>query len=214
MRPTTVTVGPLAAASANNIATTQTPTSTVTINGSTATGGVATLDTPRRILITNGASEASNVFTITGTGLNGTAQVEALTGAASAFYSNLDFLTVSSITLKVAASGTITVGTNGVASSQWVRLDEYASAQVVVQCTVTGTVNYTIQQTLQDPNSPTNPINPYSVTWVSTADTNGVGATGSVVSYFTYAPIFVKVLLNSGSGSVSTVVSQLGVAPY
>lgn len=214
MRPTTVTVGPLVAASANNIALSQTPTASVTLNGSTVTGGVATLDTPRRILITNGASEASNVFTITGTGLNGTAQVELLTGAATAFYSNLDFLTVSSITLKVGASGTITVGTNAVASSQWVRLDEWASAQVAVQCTASGTVNYTIQQTLQDPNSPTNPVNPYSVAWISTADTNGVAATGSIASYFAYAPIYVKVLLNSGTGSVSTVVSQLGVAPY
>lgn len=214
MRPTTVNVGPLASASANNIATSQTPTTAVTLNGSTVSGGVATLDTPRRILITNGASEASNVFTITGTGLNGTAQVEVLAGAATAFYSNLDFLTVSSITLKVGASGTITVGTNGVASSQWVRLDEYASAQVAVQCAATGTVNYTVQQTMQDPNSVTNPVAPYSVVWSSSGDSAAVAATGSIASFFAYAPIFVKVLLNSGSGSVSTVVSQLGVAPY
>jgi len=215
MRPTTVTVGPLASAVANNIALTQTPASTVTINGSTATGGVATLDTPRRVLITPTGDEHLNVFTITGTGLNGTAQTEIIKGTnASAFYTNLDFLTVSSIALSAAAANALTVGTNGVGSSQWVRLDEWASAQVAVQCTASGTVNYTIQQTMQDPNSPTNPVVPYSVAWISTADTGGVGATGTVASYFAYAPIFVKVLLNSGTGSVSTVVSQLGVAPY
>ena len=215
MRPTTVTVGPLAAASANNIALTQTPTSTVTINGSTATGGVATLDTPRRVLITPTGNESSNTFTITGTGLNSTPQVEVIKGTnASAFNTNLDFLTVSSITLAVAAANALTVGTNGVASSQWVRLDEYASAQVTVQCVASGTVNYTVQQTLQDPKSPTNPVAPYSVVWASSADASAVGATGSIVSSFTFAPIFVKVLLNSGTGSVSTVVSQLGVAPY
>lgn len=213
MRPTTVTVGPLAAASATNIATSQTPTTSVTLNGSTVTGGVATLDTPRRILITNGASEASNVFTITGTGLNGTAQVEALNGAASAFYSNLDFLTVSSITLKVAASGTITVGTNGIASSQWVRLDDYAPGLTSIQCTASGTVNYTIQSTLQDPNSPTNSVLPYSVVWVNTSDAVAVGATASLQSNFQFAPIFAKVLLNSGTGSVSTVFLQSSNGP-
>lgn len=214
MRPTTVTVGPLAAASANNIALSQTPTSIFTLNGAVVSGGFATLDTPRRILFTNAASEAANVFTITGTGLNGTAQVEVLPGAATAFFSNLDFLTVSSITLKSAAAGAITVGTNGIASTQWVRLDEYASAQVAIQCVAVGTVNYTVQQTLQDPNSVTNPLPPYNVIWTNSGDAAAVAATGTIVTSFANAPIFVKATLNSGTGSVAIVVSQLGVAPY
>lgn len=214
MRPTTVTVGPLAAASANNIALTQTPASTVTINGSTATGGVATLDTPRRVLITPTGNESSNVFTITGTGLNGTPQTEVINGTNGvAFATNLDFLTVSSIALKAGAANALTVGTNGVGSSQWVRLDDYAPGLTSIQCTASGTVNYTIQSTLQDPNSPTNPVLPYNVVWVNTSDAVAVGATASLQSNFQFAPIFAKVLLNSGTGSVSTVFLQSSNGP-
>lgn len=215
MRPVTVTVGPLATASANNIALSQTPTSSFTLNGSLVSGGVATLDTPRRILFTNAGNESSNAFTITGTNASGMYQIEVLAGTiAGSFYNNLDFSTVSSIVLKNAASGAITVGTNGVASSPWVRTDEFANTQTGIQATVTGTVNYTIQSTYNDPNSPTNPIAPYAVTWVNTPDTNAVNATTSIQSYYAYTPTWIKVTLNSGTGSVTSTITQYGVAPY
>ena len=53
MQPITVTAGPLTAASANNIALSQTVTgaAAVVLNGSLVTSGVAYLGTPRRILI-------------------------------------------------------------------------------------------------------------------------------------------------------------------
>jgi hypothetical protein len=215
MRPTTVPVGPLVAASGNNIALSQTPTAAFTLNGSTVASGVATLDTPRRVLFTPAGNESANNFTLVGTGLNGTPQTEVVRGTnATPFFTNLDFLTVSLITLSSAAAGAITVGTNGVASSQWVRFDEYASAQVSLQASISGTVNYTVQQTLQDPNSITSPIIPYNVIWVNSADAAAVGASTSIVSQFVAAPIYARVTLNSGSGSVSTVFTQFGVAPY
>jgi len=215
MRPVTVSVGPLTSASANNICTSQTPTTSFTINGSLASGGVATLDNPRRVLFTPAGNESANTFTVNGTAANGTPQTEVIAGTnATAFYTNLDFKTVTSITLASSAAGAITVGTNTIASTPWVRLDEYAQAQVSIQCVVTGTVNYTIQQTNQDPNSTFNPINPYSVVWSNTSDSAGVGATGTVMSYFAYAPLWCRVTLNSGTGTVNATFSQLGVAPY
>lgn len=119
MRATTLTVGPLAAASANNIATSQTPTTTFTLNGSTVTSGVAVLDTPRRVLFTQAGSESGKTYTIVGTAWGGTPQTEVLSAAAAAttVYSALDFLTVTSITMSSAAGAAITVGTNGIASS-------------------------------------------------------------------------------------------------
>jgi len=215
MRPITVTVGSLAAASANNIALTQTPTSSFTINGALASGGVATLDTPRRILFTPTGNEAANTFTITGTAANGSPLTEALAGAnATSFYSNLDFATVTSITLKNSAAAAITVGTNNIASSPWVRFDEFSLSQTAIQCTVSGTVTYTIQQTLQDPNSPTNPVNSYSVTWLNSSDSAAVNATTSVQSSYQYSPVFAKVTVTSGTGSVTAIFTQFGVAPY
>lgn len=216
MRATTLTVGPLVAASANNIALSQTPAAAFTLNGSTVTGGVAVLDTARRVLFTQAASESGKSYTIIGTGVDGLPQIEILAAAASAttVQSNLDFKTITSISISAAATGAITVGTNGVASSRWMRLDEYAPAPVTIQATASGTVNYTVQQTLQDPNSPTNPVAAYLLAWLSSLDPAVVLATTSQISYFQNPPLWVRVLLNSGTGSVSTVVAQNSSVGY
>lgn len=216
MRATTITVGPLVAASANNIALSQTPASTFTLNGSTVTGGVAVLDTPRRVLFTQAASESGKSYTIIGTDANGQPQTEILAAAASAttVQSNLDFKTVTFISISAGAAGAITVGTNGVASSRWLRLDEFAPSAVTIECAVTGTVNYTVQQTMQDPNSPTNPIAPYLINWLPSNDPNVVGSTASWMSYFPNAPLWTRLLLNSGAGSVSAVFAQNSTVPY
>lgn len=215
MRPVTVTVGPLATASANAICLSQTPTAAFTLNGALVTSGVATMDNPRRVLITTTANESAKTITIVGTDWNYAPQTEIITGPnATTGYTNLDFRTVTSITISAAAAGAITVGTNTVASSMWVRLDSYALAQVALQCTVTGTVSFTVQQTLQDPNSSLNPVLPYLMTWINTSDTAAVNATASLQTNYGYAPIFSKITLNSGSGSVSSVISQLGSVPF
>jgi hypothetical protein len=215
MRQITTTVGPLAAASANNICLSQTPTTSFTINGSLASNGVATLDTPRRVLFTPSGNESANTFTIVGTNASGMPQTEVIAGQnATSFYTNLDFKTVTSITLASGASGAITVGTNNVASSAWVRFDEYALSQAAIQCTVSGTVTYTVQQTLQDPNSATNPVNPYSVTWINSSDAAAVNATTSIQTSYQYSPTFARITITAGTGSVTGIFSQFGVVPY
>jgi len=216
MRPVTVTVGPLATASANAICLSQTPSAgSLTLNGSLASNGVATLDTPRRVLITTTANESAKSFTIIGTDWNGQQQIEVITGPnANTVYTNIDFKTVTSITISAAAAGSLTVGTTTVASSMWVRFDSYALSQTAIQCTVNGTVNYTVQQTLQDPTDPTNPVLPYQVVWLNSSDPSAIGATASIQTNYTYSPTWARVTLNSGTGSVSTVFTQFGNAPY
>jgi hypothetical protein len=216
MRPVTVTVGPLAAPSANNICLTQTPIAAVgfTINGALSSNGVATLDTPRRVLITPTGNESANTFTIVGTNDSNISQTEVIAGLNStAFYTNLDFKTVTKISLANNAVAAITVGTNNVASSPWVRFDDYALSQTAIQATVSGTVTYTIQQTLQDPNSPTNPVNPYSVVWLNTNDTAAVNATTTIQTSYQYSPTYAKVTITAGTGSVGAVFTQFGNAP-
>lgn len=212
MRPITATVGPLTAASANNIALSQTPgaAGALTLNGALVSGGVATLDNPRRVLITT--ADTTHTFTITGTTPTGSVLSESFLVAGGATSSQLDYATVISITISGAATGAVTVGTNGVASTPWVRLDEWANPPVGIQCDVTGTVNYTVQSTYDDPNSPTDPVSPSAVTWIATNDTNAVNATGSVQTNFLFTPTFVRALLNSGSGSVAMKVIQYNVA--
>lgn len=216
MRPIVVTVGPLAAASANNIAQSQTPTSgtALTLNGSTVVNGVAVLDTPRRVLLTFGNEVSARTLVVTGTGRTGQVQSETLavpSGAGATVATVLDYKTVTSL-LPAGGGWTaaVTVGTNGVAASAWVRLDQWPIPQTTIQCTVSGTVNYTVQATLDDPNSPTDPVAISAVTWVDSLDTTVVGATATKLSSFAYVPVFARVLLNSGTGSVVTTFAQSG----
>lgn len=213
MRPITATVGPLAAASANNIALSQTPgaAGALTLNGALVVGGVAILDNPRRILATT--TDSTHTLTVVGLSPTGTQLTEVLVLNGTSVQSTLDYAKVTSITINAAATGAITVGTNGVASTPWVRVDEWANAQIAIQCDATGTVNYTVQSTLDDPNSATNPVLPSAVVWVSTSDAAAVGATGSIQTNFAYPPIFIRALLNSGTGTVSMTVVQASAVP-
>lgn len=186
----------------------QTVTST-TLNGNE----VITLDTPRRVLITTTGNESTKTFTITGTDRNRSLLTELITDIASGTtaYTNTDFLTVTSVSISAAAANAVTVGTNGVASSRWMFLDEYAPSQVTLSTSVTGTVNYTIQEAEQFPSAN---LPAYQVTWLNSADPNALNATANILSFFTFAPRLARVLLNSGTGSVSTLITQSGVVPY
>lgn len=211
MRPITATVGPLTAQTANNIALSQTPTAgPLTLNGSLVSGGVAVITNPQRITITT--TDATHSFTITGATPTGSLLTETVTGNGTSVTSLLDYATVSSITISGNASAAVTVGTSGTGATPWVRLDEWANPQVSIQCDVTGTVNYTVQSTNDDPNSPTDPVSVSAISWVNTNDANAVNATGGVQTNFLFAPTFVRTLLNSGSGSVAMKVIQYNVA--
>lgn len=211
MRPITVTVGPLVAADANGICETQTGVSTLALDGALVSNGVAVLDAARRVAITSDSVDNDKYFTVVGTSSSGNIQTEVLLGPDTAtVYTNLDFKTVTSITASAAVTGNITVGTNDIASSPWVMFDPYAFPQISLQCDVTGTVNYTVQQTLDDPNSTTNPTAAYNVVWFDNPDANLVAETVSRQGSYAIAPLYARVTLNSGSGSVKSTFIQLG----
>lgn len=217
MQPITVSVGPLTAASANNIATSQTTAgaANLTLNGSLVSGGVATLDKPRRVLITNAGNDSSITFTVTGTTFGGQSASETVQGTSgSTVATTIDFATVTRISTSGATSASgVVVGTNGVAGSRWVRMDNWAFAQSVIQVDVSGTVNYTVQTTMDDPNSNTSPVSLASVTWLSALDTNIVAKTAAASGVMAYTPTFVRILLNSGTGTATCTISQFGNVP-
>ena len=97
--------------------------------------------------------------------------------------------------------------------SSLVRFDDFAPSNISIQCTVTGTVNYTVQSSLDDPNDPFNPVAVNSMTWVDSSDTNVVGATATKQSNFLFAPKFARIVLNSGSGSVVATFLQSSAVP-
>ncbi len=214
MTPIVAVAGPLATADPDNICTSQTPSGAgaLTLVGDLVSGGVATMDNPRRVLITTGADESSNTFTIHGTNWAGDVISEVMTGPNhTTGYSVLDYKTVTSIVISGAAGAALTVGTNGVGGSPWVRLDSWANSYVAIQCTASGTVNYTLQSTLDDPNSATNPVSPASITWINSNDSSAVGATGTIQTNFGFAPVWTRIVLNSGTGTVTTTFSQSDV---
>jgi hypothetical protein len=214
MRQIVVQVGPLAAAAANNIAQSQTPTTAFTLNGTLVSSGVAILDAPRRVKITTGGSESGKTAVVTGTTYGGQVASETVTlpGSATGVDTVLDYKTVTSITVSATLGAAATVGTSALAASSWVFFDGWSSPIVGIQTDVSGTVNYTVQQTFDDPNSPDYPVLPVNVTWVSIADTNMVAATGAKISSFSAAPLYARVLLNSNTnpGYVTGTFQQYG----
>ena len=207
MLPISVTVGPSLASTANSIATSQTP---LAAGNLTLTSTPFVLTTPQRILFTPAGAEATNgtVWTISGTDWNGNGVTEVVNGVnnPATAQSVYDYSTITQIAVNKAQAAAVTVGTNGVGSSRPIFLDTFAPAPTALQITVSGTVNATVQQSLDDPNSI---VGGYAaVTWVNHPDTNLVALTSPVQGNYAYQPRIVRVLLNSGTGSVTLTVIQ------
>jgi hypothetical protein len=226
MRPIVKTVGPLAAAVANSIAISQSRGSAgaLTLNGPLAasqtafvpnignvSGIVALLDKPRRIAITSSGNDAAVIFTIVGTNWTGQTVTETLGGAnAGSATSALDYATITGITTSGATASTVTVGTSAVAGTEWFRLSEWGSPKTSIQVDTAGTVNYTLQQSLDDPNDPTNPTPASLMTWVNHPDPAAVGASGPIQTSYDHVPRWLRCVLNSGTGAVTITAAQSG----
>lgn len=179
----------------------------ITTSGTTSsiqvgTYGIATLDIARRIGITSAGNDSGINFTITGYDWSGSnIYSEVLAGAnAGVATSVLDYSSILSITPSGATASTITVGTVGSVGSPWARTDEFAAmGPTSLQIDGSGTVNWTVQQTLDDPTGTTNIISPASIKWVNHQDPNLVGSvvTTGVQSNYAYPPKFVRIVLNS-----------------
>lgn len=207
----TVTLAP-AAAVANNIATSQKPAAggvqALTLNGALVSGGVATLDIARRVAIASSADDSARTFVVTGTNRYGDVQTETIKGPATTVNTLKDFKTVTSITVDANTAGNLTVGTSGVASSPWIPVDRNGIRDIGIGCRVSGTANYTIEHTFEDPfRPPTSGINqvtdfyltPYPHPTLAAQSSNQFG------NYADTVPSAVRLTLNSftAPGSVS-----------
>lgn len=168
----------------------------------------ATLDQPRQVLFTFAADETGTDFTVTGTDRYGNPISEVVGGSATTASTKLDFATVTSVSTSATASGAIIVGTSGVAGSDWVRFDDWTQNMLSIQANISGTVNYTIQSTLDDPNSPTDPVVAAAVTWFDSNDSNLTAETVARQSNTQIMPTYARVLLNSGDGKVTATFTQ------
>jgi hypothetical protein len=201
----------LVAASANNIALTQTPAGAgnLILNGSTVTAGVAVLDTARQVLLTFAASEVGHNFTIFGTTNSGVAISEVIAGTGIGTVASVkNYKTVTRIAISAAATGAIIAGTNGVGASDWRNLNLGVSPfSVGLAVVITGTVNFTVNYTYEDPDNAVTPGLPvaFAVTALSakSANTDG-GALNTPVAA-------VQLVVNSGTGTATLIIDQAGI---
>lgn len=205
----------LANAVANNIAASQSPgAGAILINGSAATAGVATLDVARRVIITSGGNDTAINFTINGTARNGVALSETIAGAnAAAAASTQDFLTVTSVTHTGSVATTVTVGTNQVGSSPWFVLNRNVDpTNLGIAVVVSGTINYTVEYTYDDPNAPFQGTFPVVWTTATPAAIKAVAANGD--GTITQPITAIRLTVNSftNPASAKMIVLQAGLS--
>lgn len=181
--------------------------------------GTATMDKPRRLDFVSAADDSDITFTIVGTDRNNDPITEVLTGGATATVTSvLSYLTVASILTSAATSGAVTVGSSAIADSQWIRFDHLGSfSEIGIQIDGSGTVNWTVQGTLNDPNfqtnqspTPTYQWTPASVKFVNHPDSALVASSviTGVQGGYDRPPAYAKLVLNSGTGSATGVFVQ------
>lgn len=210
--PYRVTIA-LTAAVANGISVSQSlgAAGNLTITGSLATGGVATLSSTntraRRVAIASAGNDSGITWTITGTDAWGNVQSETLAGAnIGTAQSVRDYATVTKIRGSGATASTVTAGTSTVASTEWRVQDMFCGTfNIGIQTQVTGTVNYSIEYTFDDPNAgqfgsiaPNSNQPPIAEQHVSFT-----GVTAAATGSFT-TPIFAaRATINSGTGTLA-----------
>lgn len=212
MQPITVSVGPLASANTTIIADAQTSNVAFDL---VLQETVVVLDEPRQVQITSDGDETGVSFTVIGTTYSGQSVSEVIAGPnATTANSILDFASVTRVSTDGGLTGNASVGTTNVAHSRWVRLDSWAASQSAVQVSTDGTITYSVETTMDDPNSATNPVAPIDVNWVNALDTSLVSANATVSGYFAYTPTFARLAVADGNGTATMTIAQFSNAPY
>lgn len=179
----------------------------LTLNGAFVAGGIAQLDAQRKVGIASAGNLSAVTFTVFGTDQAGNSVSESLAGPNNNTVSTtLDFYTVTRVAVSAAVGTNVTVGTTGVGASAPVALDQYISPfSVSVGCTVSGTIDYTVQYTYDNVFASAGPFN-----W--TDDANLTGETTAAAGSYSAPVSAIRVLTNSGTGSVVMNLIQAGLA--
>ena len=213
MRPITTTVGPLATPGAASVAVGQAVSGPgpININGSAAVNGVAAFANPAHVVIYD-SDVSSPVYRIEGRDPNGRPFGETLVATASPATSVNLFSAVTNVYVSRALSSALVVGNDNGGAGQPIRLDEWADAPLGCQVVANGTVNFTVQHSFDDPNDPVNPVPFASMFWDSSlVPAAAVGGTTSLSFAIPTAPSWMRLLVNSGTGSARLTVSQYNV---
>lgn len=99
----------------------------------------------------------------------------------------------------------IVLSQTGAGTSATAPIDIHGRPEVSLQVQATGTVNYTVQQTLDNVFDST--ITPV---WFDHPDTNLVAATTSKQGNYAFVPSAVRIVVNSGTGTARLTIVQSG----
>lgn len=188
----------------------------LTLNGALVSGGVASLVVAQRVGIASSGADSALTFTVYGTDRNSHTISETVTGVATPTTVNTlqDFLTVTRIAVSGAAAGNITVGTVGVGSTRWLVDNMHLSpfALSIGTQVVSGSVTYTVEYTLDDPNNLLNVSNPPPQNVpIPYPDQVVQGATVTTLTGRD-TPVFAhRVTVNSGTGTLRIQSMQSGI---
>lgn len=213
MRTITTVVGPLATVVANSVALAQAVLAAgpLNLNGSAVVAGAAILNQPSRVTIACNDG-AGPVYRIEGRDLNGRPFGETLvaTGVTSTTV-NL-FSAVTAVYVDRSLVNNVTVGNDNGGASEPIRLDEWADPPVGCQVVVNGVANFTVQTSFDNPNDPVSPVPWNQMFWdTSLVPPAAVGGSVSMSFAVPTAPLWMRLLLNSGSGSARLTASQFNV---
>lgn len=156
---------------------------TLTLDGALLTT-TSSLDFARRLLLTSTADDSGLGITVTGIDADGNSITETPgTGPSSGSVTTTKyFKTISSIAVDGDPAGDISVGTVDEIQSQTVPVDPYLPEALTLSVDVTGTIDFTIQETFGDPLTTAST----NLTWVSvtalatkTADTTATLTRGA-----------------------------------
>ena len=182
-------------------------------SGSTAMqiGASVPLVLPAQVIVTLSAGVARNV-TIYGTDAAGSPIQETISvsAAGSPVTTSQVFSTVTQV-VSAVNSNQISVGDAPTIASPWVNFDPWADAPISYMTRITGTPNYTIQVTNDDPNDPETPVPPGQMVWASDPNANMVGATTPQAASWQFIPLYARILMNAGPGTVTATFVQASV---
>lgn len=212
MQPITVSATGINADN-NNVAASQAVTAATTL---TLEAGAASLGSPAQLVLETNADYTSVTFTITGTDANGSVISETMTGPNSTTKNSvLYYASITSITSSGGVGGgAVQVGVTGDVTSRWARMDSWANAQAVAQVNTSGSITYSVQTSMDDPNDPFNPVSVVNMTWLDALDANLVAENSAKSGVFNMTPTWVRLKASGGVGTATLKIAQFSNVPY
>lgn len=102
---------------------------------------------------------------------------------------------------------TLSDASGGAKNSDPIPIDIHGRPEISLQVDVTGTANWTVQQTLDNPFTTA----AGSIVWFNHPDTNMVAQTVDRQGNYAYVPAAIRLQLSSGTGSAKLTVVQAGI---